>query len=141
MLAVITSPEMPMFMVAGLDPNSPAMRHYKLVEGRYVQRPNEILLGKVAAETYKVGIGDTLTLNDNRYKVVGISETGIAYEDAGGMLALREAQRLMGRPRAVTFIFVDVTGCRPDGGRGRADQQTLSRGAGQLEQRVCAKHQ
>ena len=40
--------------------------------------------------------------------MVCISETGTAYEDAGGMLALREAQRLMGRPRAVTFIFVDV---------------------------------
>jgi ABC-type antimicrobial peptide transport system permease subunit len=108
MLGVIMSPEMPIFLLAGLDPNSPAMRHYKLVEGRYVQRPNEILLGKVAAETYEVGVGDTLNLNDNRYKVAGISETGVAYEDAGGMLALREAQRLMGRPRAVTFIFVDV---------------------------------
>jgi ABC-type antimicrobial peptide transport system permease subunit len=108
MLGVIMSPEMPMFLVAGLDPNSPAMRHYKLVEGRYVQRPNEILLGKMAAKTYKVGVGDTLNVNDNRYKVVGISQTGTAYEDAGAMLALREAQRLMGRPRAVTFIFVDV---------------------------------
>ena len=108
MLAVISSPDMPMFLLGGLDPSSPAMRHYKLVEGRSMQRPNEIVLGKVASKNYKAGIGDTLTLNDNRYKVVGISETGVAYEDAGGMLALREAQRLMGRPRAVTFIFVDV---------------------------------
>ncbi len=108
MLAIIMSPEMPLFLVAGLDPNSPALRHYKLVEGRYVQRPNEILLGKVAAKSYKLGLGDTLNINGNRYKVVGISETGVAYEDAGAMLALREAQRLMGRPRAVTFIFVDV---------------------------------
>ena len=42
---------MPFFMVAGLDPNSAAMSHYKLVEGRYVQRPNEVLLGKIAAKT------------------------------------------------------------------------------------------
>lgn len=108
MLGVIVSPEVPMFLVGGLDLNSPAMRHYKLVEGRYVQRPNEIVLGKMAAKNYKVGVGKTLNLNDNRYKVVGITETGVAFEDAGGMLALREAQRLMGRPRAVTFIFVDV---------------------------------
>ena len=108
MLAVISSPEMPMFIVAGLDPNSSAIRHYKLVEGRHLQRPNEIVMGKIAAETYKVGVGDTITLNENRYKIVGITETGIAYEDGGGMLALREAQRLMGRPRAVTFIFVNV---------------------------------
>ena len=77
-----------------------------------MQRPNEIVMGKIAAETYKVGVGDTITLNDNRYKIVGITETGVAYEDGGGMLALREAQRLMGRPRAVTFIFVDASSGR-----------------------------
>ena len=97
-----------MFMFGGLEPDSSAMKHYKLVEGRTIQRPNEIMLGKVGAATYKVGVGDTMQVLDNRYKVVGIFETGVAFEDASGMLALREAQRLMGRPRAVTFIFVDV---------------------------------
>ncbi|RIK37956.1 MAG: hypothetical protein DCC57_21235 [Chloroflexi bacterium] len=107
-LGVISSEEMPMFLIGGLDPNSPAMGHYQLVEGRHIQRPNEIVLGKIAAETYKVGVGDTLSLYGNRYKVVGITQTGVAYEDSGGMLALQEAQRLMARPRTVTFIFVDV---------------------------------
>lgn len=108
MLGIISSPDMPMFLFGGLDPTSPAMRHYRIVEGRSIQRPNEMILGKVAADNYKVKVGDTLSLNNNRYKIVGITQTGVAYEDAGGMLALREAQRLMGRPRAVTFIFVDV---------------------------------
>lgn len=107
-LAFITSPEMPMFLIGGLDPNSPAMRHYKLVEGRYVQRPTEIVIGSVAADVYKVGLDDTLTLNGNRYRIVGIFETGVAYEDGGGIVAMSEAQRLMGRPRSVSFIFVDV---------------------------------
>ena len=71
-LGFISTPDLPMFILCGLDPNSAAMAHYKLVEGRYVQRPNEIVLGKIAAETYKVGVGDTMTLYDNRYKVVGI---------------------------------------------------------------------
>ncbi|MFN2203975.1 MAG: ABC transporter permease [Caldilineaceae bacterium] len=107
-LAVLSSQEMPFFIVAGLDPNTPAMAHYKLVEGRNVQRPTEIILGKIASDTYKLGVGDSLTFNDNRYKVVGIFETGVAWEDGGGVLALREAQRLMSRSRSVTFIFVDV---------------------------------
>src|SRR5690606_32704767 len=62
----------------------------------------------VASETYKVGLDDTMTLYDNRYRVVGIFETGVAYEDGGGLLALREAQRLLNRGRTVSFIFVDV---------------------------------
>ena len=107
-LGFISTPELPMFIVAGIDPNSPAVDHYKLVDGRYIRRPNEIVIGKIAAETYKLGIGDTLVLFENRYKIVGISQTGNAFEDGGGMLALQEAQRLLGRPRSVTFIFVDV---------------------------------
>jgi ABC-type antimicrobial peptide transport system permease subunit len=108
LLGFIMTPEMPMFMLAGMDPNSAAMAHYSLVEGRPIARPNEILVGRVAADNYNVGLGDVLTLYDNRYKIVGIYETGTAYEDGAGMLALREAQRLLGRPRSVSFIFVDV---------------------------------
>jgi len=104
----VMTPELPMFIFMGIDPNTPAVEHFKLVEGGYIRRPNEITIGKLAAETYKLKIGSTLTLNDSRYKVVGIYETGVAYEDGGGMLALQESQRLMGRPRSVTFIFVDV---------------------------------
>jgi ABC-type antimicrobial peptide transport system permease subunit len=107
-LGFISNRELPLFILSGLDPNSAAIEHYKLVEGRYVQRPNELLIGKVAAETYKVGLGDTMTLYDNRYRVVGIFETGVAFEDGGGMIALREAQRLLNRGRTVSFIFVDV---------------------------------
>ncbi len=103
------TPEMPFLMIGGLDPNSSAMKHYKLVEGRYVQRPNEVVLGKIVATNYKVGIGDWFTLYDNRYRVVGIVQTGIAYEDGSAMLALKEAQRLLNRPRQVSFIFVDAT--------------------------------
>ena len=107
-LGFVMSKEMPLFIIAGLDPNSPAMRHYSLVEGRYMARPNEIVIGKIAAETYDLDVGDTMQLYDNRYKVVGISETGVSYEDGGGLLALSETQRLMGKPRSVSFIFVDV---------------------------------
>lgn len=102
------TPEMPFLMIGGLDPNSAAMAHYKLVEGRYIQRPNEVLIGKIVATNYKVGIGDWFTLYDNRYRVVGIVQTGVAYEDGSVMLALREAQRLLNRPRQVSFIFVDA---------------------------------
>jgi len=84
------------------------MAHYKLIEGRQVTRPNEIVLGKVASENYKTGVGDLMTLFGNRYRVVGIFETGAAFEDGAGMLGLREAQRLLNRPRSVSFIFVDV---------------------------------
>ncbi|HEX9116972.1 MAG TPA: FtsX-like permease family protein, partial [Anaerolineae bacterium] len=108
LLGFVSTPELPFFMIAGIDPNSAAMAHYQLVEGRYIQRPNEMIIGKTAAKNFRLKLGDMYTLYANRYRVVGIVETGIAFEDGGGLLALREVQRLLNRPRSVSFIFVDI---------------------------------
>ncbi len=102
------SENFPLFIVLGIDPGSPAMRHYRLIQGRGIRRPNEILLGKSAAEDYGFQAGDTIEVLGNRYRVVGIYETGVAWEEVGGILALREAQRLFNRPRSVSYLFVDV---------------------------------
>ena len=107
-MGFVMTPELPLFIIGGLDPNSAAMSHYVLVEGRRVQRPSEILLGKSASESYSLGVGDTLTLYNTRYKIVGLYETGVAWEESGGVLALQESQRILNRPRNVSFIFVDV---------------------------------
>jgi ABC-type antimicrobial peptide transport system permease subunit len=109
LMGFVMTADMPFLMIVGLDPNSAAMAHYQLVEGRHVARPNEVIIGKLAAKNYKKSIGDLFTLYGNRYRVVGIYETGVAYEDGSCAIALREAQRLLNRPRSVSFIFVDVT--------------------------------
>ena len=108
LMGMIMTPELPLFIIFGLDPNSDAMEHYRLREGRQIYRPNEMLIGKAAAETYNLFPGDTMTVFDNRYKVVGIFETGVGYEDSSGILAMREAQRLLNRPRSASFVFIDV---------------------------------
>jgi putative ABC transport system permease protein len=107
-MGFVMTPELPLFIINGLDPNSAAMDHYVLVEGQRVRRPNEILIGRGAAESYDLAVGDTLTLYNTRYKIVGLYETGVAWEESGGVLALQESQRLLNRPRNVSFIFVDV---------------------------------
>ena len=107
-MGFVMTPELPLFIISGLDPNSAAMSHYVLVAGQRVQRPTEILLGKGASDSYSLQVGDTLTLYNTRYKIVGLYETGVAWEESGGMLALQEAQRILNRPRNVSFIFVDV---------------------------------
>jgi len=108
LMGFIMTPDLPLFIIFGLDPNSEAMEHYQLREGRQIHRPNEMLIGKGAAETYSLSPGDTMTVFDNRYKVVGIFETGVGYEDGSGLLAMREEQRLLNRPRTASFVFIDV---------------------------------
>lgn len=100
--------DLPFFIILGLDPNSAAMSHYQLNAGRYPRRPNETIIGKTVAETYNLDVGATLQLYENRYKIVGIFETGVGWEESGALLPLREAQRLLNRPRSVSYIFVDV---------------------------------
>jgi putative ABC transport system permease protein len=95
-------------MIFGLDLNSPPMRHFSLAEGRSIQRPNEVLLGRAAADALKKDLGDTIQVFNGAYRVVGIFETGVGYEEAGGVFALREAQAILQRPRQVSYLLVDV---------------------------------
>jgi ABC-type antimicrobial peptide transport system permease subunit len=138
-LAFITSPEMPMFLIGGLDPNSPAMRHYKLVEGRYMQRPNEIVIGQIAADTYKVGVGDTPGSQRQPLPHRG------HYGDRRG---LRGWRRHAGAQRGAASHGTPARGelhlrrCQRPGASGASrgdDQRPLPRGARQHQQRICPR--
>jgi ABC-type antimicrobial peptide transport system permease subunit len=103
-----TLPGLPFFIITGIDPNSPAMRHYQLVEGSPIQRPNEVLIGRGASDTLKKHVGEAIEVGSNVYRIVGIYETGILWEEAGIIMAMRESQRLFNRPRQVSYYLVDV---------------------------------
>ena len=45
---------------------------------------------------------------DSNFRVVGIYETGLAFEDAGVVIGLREAQSLTGKPRQVQFYLISL---------------------------------
>ncbi|MEZ4767812.1 MAG: ABC transporter permease [Caldilineales bacterium] len=108
MLGFSSQPGMPFFIISGLDPNSPAMRHFTVAEGRHIQRPNEMLLGRAAANALKKGAGDTMQVLNGSYRIVGVFETGVGYEESGGVFALSEAQAILNRPRQVSYLLVDV---------------------------------
>jgi ABC-type antimicrobial peptide transport system permease subunit len=107
-LSFTNLPGLPFFIVTGIDPNTPAMRHYEVVEGDMIRRPNEILLGRGAADTLKKHVGEPLQIANNTYRIVGIYETGVLWEESGAMMALRESQALFNRPRQVSYYLVDV---------------------------------
>lgn len=123
LLGFVMSEQLPLFIVTGLDLNSPAIRHYKVVEGQGIRRPNEIIVGRTAAENYKLRVGDSLQLYHNRYRIVGIYETGVVWEESGGILGLREAQALLNKPRQVSFLLVDVRNPK----RARQVQEVINR--------------
>ncbi|MEA3336197.1 MAG: FtsX-like permease family protein [Chloroflexota bacterium] len=108
MLSVTTLPGLPFFVVTGLDPNSPGMRHYDIVEGAPIRRPNEVIMGRGAADTLKKEVGDTIQVSNNVYRITGIFETGVLWEEAGVIMGMREVQLIFNRPRQVSYVLVDV---------------------------------
>lgn len=108
-LGMAAEPGIPFFMVFGLEPDEPPMRHFQVLEGRAIQRPKEILLGRVAADAMKKAVGDSVELAGGAYRIAGIYETGLGWEDSGAVMALGESQWLFNKPRQVSYYLVDVT--------------------------------
>jgi ABC-type antimicrobial peptide transport system permease subunit len=98
----------PFLFVFGLDPNGRASRHYRIVEGERIHGRGEIMLGRSAADELKKRVGDKISLQSGVFRVVGIYETGIAYEEGGGVVAMRDAQAAFQKPRQVSMYQIKV---------------------------------
>jgi ABC-type antimicrobial peptide transport system permease subunit len=108
LFGVTSLPDLPFLMVYGIDPREAYIEHYRIVEGRSIERQHEIMLGRLTANGLKKGIGDKLQFGGSTYRIVGIYENGSAYEDAGVAITLRDAQRLFRKPRQVSFLGIQL---------------------------------
>lgn len=106
--AALSTEKNPMLILSGYHPRSFVMVHFRIVEGGPLTAPRQILVGRRAAEQMGLKVGDTLRLQDSNFRVVGIYETGVAYEDIGAVVSLREAQMLTGKPRQVQMYYIKL---------------------------------
>lgn len=107
-LGVTNAPGVPYFLVFGLDPREQYIEHYRLIDGERIARPNEIMLGRTIARSVEREVGDKISLGGSTYRVSGIFENGVAFEDSAGVMALRDAQRLFRKPGQVSFLGIQV---------------------------------
>jgi len=96
--------DLPFFIVYGYQPRGLAIREFRVTEGEPLTTNRQILLGRVAATNLSLRVGQTLRIFDSTFKIVGIYETGLPFQDGGTVMTLRDAQRLFGQPRKVSFI-------------------------------------
>ena len=106
--AFASTEDMPIFFMMGYNPREFAIKHFKVVEGEPLATNRQMLLGRQTAENLGIGIGDTFRVLDSSFRVVGIFETGVAWEETGGVITLRDAQRLAGRPHQVTMYGIKL---------------------------------
>jgi ABC-type antimicrobial peptide transport system permease subunit len=104
----VSTDEMPMLIVYGYHPREFAIRRYRIIEGQPLMGRRQVIVGRMAAEQMGLKVGDMLRLLESNFRVVGIYETGQAFEDAGVVIGLREAQALTGKPRQVQFLLISL---------------------------------
>jgi ABC-type antimicrobial peptide transport system permease subunit len=107
-VAFSSTEEMPIFILWGYNPREFGIEHFRIVAGEPLATNRQMLLGHQAADTLGKGVGDTIRVLDSSFRVVGIFETGVAWEETGGVVTLRDAQRLAGRPHQVTLYGIKV---------------------------------
>lgn len=69
---------------------------------------DQVMLGRNASKDLNAGVGDTVTLEDRKFTVTGIYQTGMLYEDAGAYAPLSAVQEIAGKTGVVTAVFVHL---------------------------------
>lgn len=103
----------PIFFVFGYPEDSFALGRFQIIDGSSLDsrdagrsRGKPILLGSAAAEVLDKSVGDSLQITGSVFRVVGIYQTGAAFEDSGALLRLRDAQELLGKQRKVSLYYI-----------------------------------
>jgi ABC-type antimicrobial peptide transport system permease subunit len=96
------------FVIQGYSPTSQAIQRFNVVEGRRIQGNREVIIGRMISDSMKKKVGENIELGNSRYKVVGIYESSVGWEEMGGVMTLRDAQNFVGRPRKVTMYSVKL---------------------------------
>ena len=111
------------FLVFGVEPESFLLRRLVFLSGHPPRGPDEIVVGTGAARELAVRVGDMLPLAGGTFRVVGVYDSGVPFEDQGAAVHLPAAQSMRGRRGDVTTIAVSLDrGARADDVSARLDR-------------------
>lgn len=96
------------FIIQGYSPSEYGIRRFKVTEGTRISGNHQIMIGRTIADSLGKRVGETIEISGVRFRVTGIFEAGGGWEEMGGVMSLRDAQSLAGRPRKVTLYQVSV---------------------------------
>ncbi len=107
----VKAEDVPSFFIFGYDPQGFAIKHFRIVAGQGLGEARSVrgkpcLLGRAAAESLGKDVGDTLHVTGGAFRIVGIYETGNAFEESGAIIPLEEAQALLLQPRHVSLFYI-----------------------------------
>src|SRR5262249_46515742 len=101
-------------LVNGWRPGGAQLAELTIVSGRAIQPDDSraIMLGVTLAENLGKGVGDTVTMQGERFQIVGVYRGFDIFENGGAVVPLATLQRLMVRPGSVTGFTVELEPAR-----------------------------
>ena len=89
-------------------------RPWKLADGRAPDRPGEIAVDRVMADSHGLDPGDMLMLRGRRLRVVGLTDKTASWMTPLVFVTRREAATMQGAPEAASFVLARGDGRRSD---------------------------
>ena len=105
---VASTDKMPLVMGFGYHPREFGIHRFRIVEGGPLAARRQVIVGRQAAKRMELEVGDTLRMLESNFRVVGIYESGVPYEDNGVVIGLQEGQVLSGKPHQVMVVLVKL---------------------------------
>lgn len=96
------------FILQGYRPSDYAISRFNIVEGQAINNNRQVMIGRMVADSLKKSVGESIDLGGSRFKIVGIYESNVSWEELGGVISLRDAQTLTGKPRKVTMYSLNL---------------------------------
>lgn len=100
----------PLFLTVGVTPEDLANAGIDVREGSLLSpgAADEVVLGEGAARSLKKTVGDSVQIDRQSLRVVGVFRSGILWENNGAYAALDTVQTIAKKPDVVTMVYVKV---------------------------------
>ncbi|MBN1312318.1 MAG: FtsX-like permease family protein [Anaerolineae bacterium] len=112
---MIQTDQSPYFFVFAYSEDSFVFERFNIIEGTdlYSREARAVsgrpmLIGTAAAEAFDKGVGDTMRLGGSMYRITGIYETGVAFEEGGAVLLIDDAQAQLGMQNQVSAYYIQL---------------------------------
>ncbi|AEG18905.1 ABC transporter permease [Methanobacterium paludis] len=101
----INGSQMPVNAI-GIDGSKLSLADAVITNGSTYSTGNEVIIGTTASKTMNKTVGDTLSISNQTFKIVGIYETGNFMEDGGVFMSLSSLQNITNSTGTVSSIMV-----------------------------------
>jgi putative ABC transport system permease protein len=102
----------PTLFLFGFDPETKLGAPATVVEGTAELEPNEIVVDQAFARKYALAIGHSITIQNRKFKVAGISQGTNALVSQFGFLRFDDGEAVLGLPGISSFVLLRVNGDR-----------------------------